>query len=373
MTRERRRTVPISKITLQLPANPRVVIASPRGKAAEDLAHAFDRAGFARRSVESIDALHAEVTEGPDILVVDRTLPDALQACREIKERVSVLPVLVVGGAFRDEDRTDLVNVGVDDWFPVGYRVQTVVNRALVLVRTHALYRVTAEKADRLLLWQDWVRYLVHDLRNPLSVAISNLAFLEPAVTDPSAIDALDDARMALHRLNSMLHDFLDTSRLTRGILRVDLKLVDLAQLADEVIREVLPTVFTRSRVTVEVSGPCEVIADRALVARIFGNLVTNALRYTRVRPVQVLLDAAPDRVLVRVRNDGPAVPQAVRALLFEPWAAVREPGASAGTGLGLAFARLVVDAHGGGIWLESGDDGDVVFAFTLPRTPPAR
>jgi len=114
--------------------------------------------------------------------------------------------------------------------------------------------------------------------------------------------------------------------------------------------------------------------ADRALLGRILQNLVGNAVKLTpaggSIRVTSRLEPSQPPMLRITVSDSGPGVPDALKARLFQKF--VTGGRQSDGSGLGLAFCRLAVEAHGGRIWLaETAEDGGATFAFTLPTAAP--
>jgi signal transduction histidine kinase len=110
--------------------------------------------------------------------------------------------------------------------------------------------------------------------------------------------------------------------------------------------------------------------ADQGKILRVVANLVDNALKYSPSGG-QVTLSAEPGQekmIVVRVRDNGPGVPEEFRQKIFERFSQI--PGVRGrrrGTGLGLTFCKLAVEAHSGQIWVESNPTGGSDFIFTLP------
>jgi two-component system sensor kinase FixL len=102
----------------------------------------------------------------------------------------------------------------------------------------------------------------------------------------------------------------------------------------------------------------------------VIANLVINASRHAR-HAVRVAVAGGTHGVSVRVINDGPGISPQLERVLFEPWKHI-DGSVGEFTGIGLAFCRLVCEAHGGRIWLDSAADGAVAFAFGIPHEPPS-
>ena len=170
-------------------------------------------------------------------------------------------------------------------------------------------------------------------------------------------------------RLSSLVTAILDVNRLEEGAMRLRPTRFDVRGLVVEVLRLAGPRAEARGIELVEAvpDGLPEVEADRSLIVRVLDNLVGNAIKFSEERsgPVRVSADRAEGRIEVSVSDSGPGVDPAARRRLFKKFA----PGdhQARGSGLGLAFCRLAVEANGGRIWLaESGETG-TRFVFSLP------
>ena len=259
--------------------------------------------------------------------------------------------------------RLRALQAGVDHYVAPPVDALENVVRAKVLVEARGREHAARQKLDGLRLWGDWVRYLVHDLRNPVTVAMTSIAMAQTCAASDLP-DHLVTADTALGEIAAMLRDVLDTDRIKHGAIEPLRQEVDLAALAREVA-DAAP----QYRVVVRAAGDTRLGVDLALLRRVFGNLIANAGRFARNAPIEVEITGTTHGVSARVVNDGPAIPPAIQPHLFEPWTHVS--GLPTGTGIGLAFCRLACEAHGGTIWLDSGAEGSVAFAFGLPRRVP--
>jgi two-component system, NtrC family, sensor histidine kinase KinB len=108
------------------------------------------------------------------------------------------------------------------------------------------------------------------------------------------------------------------------------------------------------------------VIADRSQIGRVLTNLVVNALRYTKHGEIRISVEPRGDFVAISVSDTGTGIPQEYLPRIFDKF--VQVPGAATGgAGLGLAISRLIVEAHGGQVSVQSGPDKGSTFTFTLP------
>ncbi|MBI4509626.1 MAG: hybrid sensor histidine kinase/response regulator [Deltaproteobacteria bacterium] len=372
------RQVAISSLTVEVPVKPVVAVVAKDLEWADDLSRALEPRGFMIRLLPGLGSVAPMVeTDAPDLIVlqVGGAWGEAHEVCRSLKEQSHArgVPLLAFSSEDTADSRVEAARAGFDHWMAMPGEVEVLVQRVHALVKTGAVIKALSIRSEQLLLWRDWVRYLVHDLRNPLSIALGNLAFVQQDVVrsgEEETHKALEEARYELGRVSAMLQDLLDTDRLQRGVLVPQKQVIDLAVVARNVAASArVLAEAKKTSVVVDATGNGQVSADPSLAQRVCANLVGNAVRYARKRAIFIEVEGRPDSVTVRVGNDGPGIARELQSRLFEPWVRL-DPGAAMthGTGLGLAFCRLVLEAHGGRIWIDSAEDGNVVFAFRLLR-----
>jgi len=229
------------------------------------------------------------------------------------------------------------------------------------------------EEAERL---QDALLHSIsHALRTPLASIIGSLgivgdpsqAGLDPAVRQ----DLLDTAREEAERLNWLVSNLLDMTRLESGHLTLSADWHDLEDVAGVALSQA--AVFLRGR---PVNGRLDrdlplVRMDQTLILQVMGNLLDNAAKYSPAgSAVDLDVYRRGDMVEVRVGDRGRGVDPDDRERIFEKFYRGEGPGHPAGTGLGLAICKGIVEAHGGRIWVEPREGGGSSFVFTLPVGP---
>ncbi len=221
---------------------------------------------------------------------------------------------------------------------------------------------------------QELTHMIIHDLRNPLSSIMSSLDLISAAWKDGTITIPVDQlfaiAERSGHKLYLLIDSILDLARLEEGQTKPSRQRISVRNLVREAVEQMRPLATSRG-LTLESSVPSQLPSlwgDRTLLHRVLLNLLDNAVKFSfpdgeiRVEVSQ----PAPDTILFAVSDSGPGIPPEAHEHIFERFARL-EGGEAQGTGLGLAFCKLAVEAHGGRIWVESTPGQGATFKFTLP------
>ena len=215
-----------------------------------------------------------------------------------------------------------------------------------------------------------------HDLRTPLSsamAAVESLANPDITWTGDERAELVATAGESLERLNRLVANLLDMSRLQAGVLGVRAEPLVIEEIIPRVLDDLGPQ-GVRIRVSLPEDLP-EVLADPALLERILANLATNAVRYSPAgEDVLVTASGHNDRVDLRIADRGPGIPPAERNRVFEPFQRLGDRDNHTGVGLGLALARGLTEAMNGTLVPEDTPGGGLTMILTLPAaaTPAA-
>jgi len=211
-----------------------------------------------------------------------------------------------------------------------------------------------------------------HELRSPLNAILGFADILMTEVDGPltpSAREEVEQIRGSGQHLLDLINDILEFSALESGQLKLSRARVDLTQLAAEVVREASGLVGDRP-VTMRVVAvePVWAHADGRRTRQILTNLIANAVKFTQRGEVTVEVMREGRYARVAVRDTGPGISAAERAMIFEDYKqAGEERRRKRGTGLGLAIARRLVLMHGGNIHVDSEVGRGSTFRFLLP------
>ncbi len=228
----------------------------------------------------------------------------------------------------------------------------------------------------------DLSNMIVHDLRSPLTAVTTGLKLLRDIVPQDSSLRPLvvsttETSQRAIRKMLVRVDSLLDISRLDSGVLSLETAPTDMATLADGICIELSPLAQELEvTLTTDIGEETPALdADADKVERVLQNLVDNALKFcpaggrVMIRSHQPVKDAQGERfVRIDVMDSGPGIPDEYKTKLFDRYAQIKgRRGKRRGSGLGLTFCRLVVEAHGGRIWIEDNPGGGSIFAFTLP------
>lgn len=238
-----------------------------------------------------------------------------------------------------------------------------------------------AAQAELEALREDLMAMLLHDLQSPLSNIISSLELVNQELDahgNPLVVAILDIARRSSRRLRALISSLLDISRLEAGQPIADRSAVSPAALiaaAQEAVAPVLQQRHVRLALHLEPDLP-DVDVDADMITRVLINLLDNALRFTSAEQsltITVSHDTTnAGNVLISVADQGPGIPPIYRQAVFDKYYRIPKKDGSQGIGLGLAFCRLAVTAHGGQIGVDEAPGGGALFHFTLPASAAA-
>ncbi|UBU12158.1 sensor histidine kinase [Nonomuraea gerenzanensis] len=211
-----------------------------------------------------------------------------------------------------------------------------------------------------------------HDLRTPLASAIAAVESLrgtDVIWSEEDRAELLATADESLIKLNRLVSNLLDMSRLQAGVLGVKLEPVAIEDVLPHAVDDLGPPA---GRVATDIPpGTPEIMADPALLERVLGNLVANAVRYSPPgRPVLVGASWHGEHVEIRVIDRGPGIPPEAHERVFLPFQRLGDRDNHTGVGLGLALSRGLTEAMGGTLVPEDTPGGGLTMTVSLRRAP---
>jgi PAS domain S-box-containing protein len=234
----------------------------------------------------------------------------------------------------------------------------------------------SSAKAELEQAQQDLTAMLMHDLQSPLGNVISSLELIRNHIStsngDSVLHSMLDIAIRSSGHLQTLIASLLDISRLEAGHPINERESVNAYQLAEDSYEIEQPNFEKRGVqfVNLIATDMADIYVEKSMISRVLLNLLDNALKQSQEdQQITIRAQKAPDdgMILISVSDQGTGIPEAYRELIFEKYARINNDSSSKGLGLGLAFCRLAVEAHGGRIWVDDAPGGGARFQFTVP------
>ncbi len=329
------------------------------------------------------EALQLIENHAPDVVLLDVMMPemDGFEVCRRIRQSAATrhLPVVMVTALQEVADRVQALDAGADDFLSKPVDEVEVVARVKSLVRAKQgrdeLERAYAD-LRRSEEWRDSLtQMLVHDLRTPLTAVLVSLELLANEHTgalNPDQKDLVSISMSGGGNLLRLVNEILDVAKLESGQMKLELSVVSLASLAETALGQVMSLVKDRqAQVEREWDADlAKVRCDADLVQRVLVNLLSNALKFSPARSViAVGARVEGQEMHVWVRDNGYGIAPEQQRRIWDKFgqAENRREASQVSTGIGLTFCKLVVEAHGGRVDVESALGQGSTFRFFLP------
>lgn len=333
-------------------------------------------------------ALCAAAKTPPDLILLDVNMPEmsGFDVCERLKADAALkeIPVLFISALTETADKLKAFSVGGVDYVTKPFEFEEVQAR----VETHlALRRYQLEILDKNreldirfkklteleALREALTHMIVHDLRSPLSGIMGYLDILNDEAAGSLSEEHrhfLRGARASTTELMNRINTVLDVSRLDEGAMPVNLLPVNIVELAQKAISSLGGQSLDRNVLLEAKESPVQTSCDPDLIGRVLANLLHNAIKFSpKHSVVRIIVEHRDAVVRVAVQDEGCGVPPEHREIIFEKFKQVEtwKDGQRRGTGLGLAFCKLAVEAHGGSIGIDCPPDGGSIFWFHIP------
>jgi two-component system, sensor histidine kinase and response regulator len=304
------------------------------------------------------------------------------------RHETRLLPILMVTALNALEDKVRGLELGADDF------LTKPINRTELLAKVRSILRVKRlqdqveeqrrelEAANRELLLtqrfkESMTQMVVHDLKNPLAGIMGNIQLMQmqhERLAAPRREELLQRSLDSARQMARMIQNILEVAKLEEQKMPLKLEPLDVAAVVAEQTAEIAG-LSTRDGIRLETAVPAglpPVDADRGLLGRILGNLLSNAFKHTPSGGrITVAARQEEDRIVLSVSDTGEGIPEDLLPYIFEKFVAGESENRRRQTydsGLGLTFCRLAVECHGGRIGVESTPGVGTVVTFHLPR-----
>jgi two-component system sensor histidine kinase KdpD len=185
---------------------------------------------------------------------------------------------------------------------------------------------------------------------------------------DTTRKELLETAFEECDRLNRLVINLLDMTRMEAGALRISRKPCELRDVLGASLEQLKEKIGPRNiRIDIPRDFP-EISMDFLFMMKVFFNLLDNAFKYSPVDiPIDIKATAFKDKVRIEVKDQGIGIPQGDLKRIFEKFYRVERPHKISGTGLGLSICKGIIEAHGGEITAQNNPDKGATFTITIP------
>jgi len=292
------------------------------------------------------------------------TLPAVPIRCQPLKTANGIVGVLGIrpkeAGSFLNPEQRQTL-------FAFANQAALAIERASLAEQArHAELLQAAEKLQTALL-----NSISHDLRTPLVSIMGALTALEDqseTIESSTRQRLVETAREEADRLNRLVGNLLDMTRLEAGALKVKRDLCDVQDIIGTALGQIEERLTERS-VRVHASEALPLVQlDFVLIVHVISNLLDNALKYSPAgSPLDIQAQIVGSEIQIEVRDHGIGIPEDDLERVFDKFYRVQRPEQVTGTGLGLAICKGIVEAHDGHIRAKNRPEGGAVFTIALP------
>jgi PAS domain S-box-containing protein len=303
-----------------------------------------------------------------------------LQACWDLEERfideLGVRAALAFPLCSRNRILGRVTLLSRDGFGPGDVLAAHDVTQRIALALDNARLHQEAQEAVR--VRDDFLSIASHELRTPLTPLRIHFQRLfdergEMTVTRPDRLQViLQRCDRQVRRLETLIENLLDVSRITAGKLSLELADVDLGELVKDVaVRFTEELAAADCRLTLELAAPVMGRWDRLRVEQVVTNIVGNAIKYGCGQPIEIGLQMTDRSARLSIRDHGIGIAAGDLERIFQRFHRLVSSPSLGGLGLGLYIAKQIVDAHAGSITVESTPGAGTQFIVDLPANPP--
>jgi two-component system sensor histidine kinase/response regulator len=320
-----------------------------------------------------------------DLVLMDIMMPDmdGYQVLGHIKadERLQHIPVIMISALHEVQSIVRCIEAGADDYLAKPFnptllkaRIGASLEKKRGRDRETVLFEQLQKNYKRLQevekLRDDMRNMIVHDLRTPLTAVISGVEMLEKhGELNESQRELMAIAAGGGKTLLGMINDLLDVEKMESGSTQLQYDMLSAEALVAGAAGQVASLAEDGQTTLVMeiVAGLPSFPGDENMLSRTLVNLIANAIRFTAAGTVTVTASRDDtDNIRFAVRDTGIGIPSEAFGRIFEKFGQLDSHN-RVGTGLGLAFCKLAVEAHGGAITVESSPGAGSTFSFTVP------
>ena len=316
----------------------------------------------------------------PDVILLDVMMPglNGIEVCRIIKQdpRWKSVPIIMITALTSKQDMALCLESGASDF------LSKPVNGVELRARVKSMIRMKQQYDDLQSLLQtreDMVRMIVHDLRNPLSTIILSATFLgDPALSEVRKAERIARLNRSSQRLQSLIDSLLLMAKLESGKMVLKYTSINLNQMC-LALAEDFEAIAAQKNLEIIVQLPedshanpesSQVNVDVSMFRRILDNLLSNSIKFSPSNNQIIVSVEYPESggANISVIDRGIGTTDEMKLVIFDNYEIGTPVQNTAQLGLGLAFCKLAIEAHGGSISVKNNEPQGSIFTIAIPQ-----
>ncbi|MFC1563957.1 response regulator [candidate division KSB1 bacterium] len=334
----------------------------------------------AQNGLQALDSVKKVL---PDLILLDVMMPelDGYETCKRLKasQETKDIPVIFLTAKVDVDDIVKGFEAGAVDYVSKPFNQTELLKRVRLHLELKHSREVLKEQFEQLqkleVMRESLTKMLVHDLRTPLTSikGFTDLLSLTKVFDqDESASSFVRSINLSTGILLDMVTAILDVAKFEADEMKLDKSMVNITEVLTD-IEVGLDSLLNKKSINFNIdinSEAAEVNADPDLLRRIFVNIIGNSINFSPKKgKISIYVTPEAGKIRISIKDEGPGIPEGYREKIFEKFGQVesRHTGLKYSTGLGLAFCKMAVEAHGGTIGVESEVGKGSTFWFVLP------
>ena len=304
--------------------------------------------------------------EKPDLVLLDLMLPllDGWEICRMVRSHqdfeIAKTPIIMLSALGSSDDRIKGYDFGADLYLPKPYVIKEVIIKSRQLIEQRREFLQLTEKVNSLKSWNEmqdqWQQALFHEFRNQLTVISGMAEYLQQSTLElppKRSLQFADQIVDSTYYLGALAENYLLVRQLENGSGQLQTEPVVLENLLAEVLQLFKPAAVQKA-CELELVCPSDIVLTLHPTGLkiILSSLLDNALKYTPLDGfVSLTVEADETRILIRIQDDGPGIPEAEQNKVFDQfYRGASARNTTSGNGLGLYMARSLAQSMGGSL-----------------------
>lgn len=318
------------------------------------------------KALERLEIFH------PDVILLDVMMPElnGIDVCKKIKSNPQwkAIPIIMVTALTSKEDMAQCLDAGASDF------LSKPVNGLELRARIKSMIRIKQQYDDLQSLLQmreDMVHMIVHDLRNPLTtILLSSELLSDPYLPESRKPEKIERITRSGHRLQSLIDSLLIMAKIEAGKMVLKYTSADLNQMCTSVIED-FETIAAQKKLELSLNLPESKLVniDLPVFRRILDNLLSNAIKFSPANSQITVSVKYPEvgGASISVADMGAGISDGKKSVIFEKFEIGTPIQSTAQLGLGLAFCKLAIEAHGGNITVQDNEPNGAIFTISIP------